>query len=43
VASIPCRGKKIRVVKERLIKEDAPRTIDEFEKLIRSSSNSSFI
>jgi len=35
VASILCKEKKISVVKERLMKKDVLRTVDEFEKLIR--------
>ncbi|KAK7354984.1 hypothetical protein VNO80_14229 [Phaseolus coccineus] len=37
------REKQIRAAEERLLEEDVPRTADEFEKLIRSSPNSSFI
>jgi len=37
------REKQIRAAEERLLEEDVPRTTDEFEKLIRSSPNSSFI
>ncbi|XP_020972176.1 rRNA biogenesis protein RRP5 isoform X3 [Arachis ipaensis] len=37
------REKQIRAAEERLLEEDVPRTADEFEKLVRSSPNSSFI
>ncbi|OIV89511.1 hypothetical protein TanjilG_20430 [Lupinus angustifolius] len=37
------REKQIRVAEERLLEEDIPRTADEFEKVVRSSPNSSFI
>ncbi|KAK7392757.1 hypothetical protein VNO78_21204 [Psophocarpus tetragonolobus] len=37
------REKQIRAAEERLLEEDVPRTADEFEKLIRSSPNSSFV
>ncbi|KAL2664255.1 hypothetical protein AAZV13_02G147900 [Glycine max] len=36
------REKQIRAAEERLLEDDVPRTADEFEKLIRSSPNSSF-
>ncbi|CAK8570928.1 unnamed protein product [Lathyrus sativus] len=36
------REKQIRAAEERLLEEDVPRTADEFEKLVRSSPNSSF-
>ncbi|XP_004514152.1 rRNA biogenesis protein RRP5 [Cicer arietinum] len=36
------REKQIRDAEERLLEEDVPRTADEFEKLVRSSPNSSF-
>lgn len=38
-----CREREIRAAEERLLQEDVPRTEDDFEKLIRSSPNSSFI
>ncbi|CAI0406524.1 unnamed protein product [Linum tenue] len=37
------REKEIRAAEERLLEKDIPRTADEFEKLLRSSPNSSFI
>ncbi|KAE9590105.1 putative ribosomal protein S1 [Lupinus albus] len=37
------REEQIRVAEERLLEEDIPRTADEFEKVVRSSPNSSFI
>ncbi|KAI4350685.1 hypothetical protein L6164_005115 [Bauhinia variegata] len=37
------REKEIRAAEERLLEQDVPRTADEFEKLVRSSPNSSFI
>ncbi|KAK7345187.1 hypothetical protein VNO77_15745 [Canavalia gladiata] len=37
------REKQIRAAEERLLEEDVPRSADEFEKVIRSSPNSSFI
>ncbi|CAA3014339.1 rRNA biogenesis RRP5 [Olea europaea subsp. europaea] len=37
------REREIRAAEERLLEKDIPRTADEFEKLIRSSPNSSFI
>ncbi|KAL3841171.1 hypothetical protein ACJIZ3_025762 [Penstemon smallii] len=37
------REREIRVAEERLLEKDTPRNADEFEKLIRSSPNSSFI
>ncbi|KAJ9541321.1 hypothetical protein OSB04_027827, partial [Centaurea solstitialis] len=37
------REREIRAAEERLLQEDVPRTADDFEKLIRSSPNSSFI
>ncbi|KAF7804182.1 rRNA biogenesis protein RRP5 [Senna tora] len=37
------REKEIRAAEERLLEEDIPRTADEFEKMVRSSPNSSFI
>ncbi|XP_057422928.1 rRNA biogenesis protein RRP5 [Lotus japonicus] len=37
------REKQIRIAEERLLEEDVPRTADEFEKLVRTSPNSSFI
>ena len=43
MGSILYREKQIRAAEERLLEEDVPRTADEFEKLIRSSPNSSFI
>ena len=36
MASILCKEKKIRVVMEKFIKEDVPRIVDEFEKLIEA-------
>lgn len=36
------REKQIRVAEERLLEEDVPRSADEFEKLVRTSPNSSF-
>jgi len=42
VTSILYREKQIRAAEERLLEDDVPRTADEFEKLIRSSPNSSF-
>ncbi|KAL2998416.1 hypothetical protein AAZX31_09G097500 [Glycine max] len=36
------REKQIRAAEERLLEDDVPRTADEFERLIRSSPNSSF-
>lgn len=38
-----CREREIRAAEERLLEKDIPRTADEFEKLVRSSPNSSFI
>ncbi|XP_061360719.1 rRNA biogenesis protein RRP5 isoform X2 [Gastrolobium bilobum] len=37
------REKQIRAAEERLLEEDVPRTADEYEKLVRSSPNSSFV
>lgn len=37
------REKEIRAAEERLLEEDIPRTADEFEKMVRSSPNNSFI
>ncbi|PIN20215.1 rRNA processing protein Rrp5 [Handroanthus impetiginosus] len=37
------REREIRAAEERLLEKDIPRNADEFEKLIRSSPNSSFI
>ncbi|KAH6781199.1 RIBOSOMAL RNA PROCESSING 5 [Perilla frutescens var. hirtella] len=37
------REREIRAAEERLLEKDIPRSADEFEKLIRSSPNSSFI
>ncbi|XP_021893902.1 rRNA biogenesis protein RRP5 isoform X2 [Carica papaya] len=37
------REQEIRVAEERLLEKDVPRTADEFEKLVRSSPNSSFV
>uniref|UniRef100_A0A2N9FCM1 S1 motif domain-containing protein n=1 Tax=Fagus sylvatica TaxID=28930 RepID=A0A2N9FCM1_FAGSY len=37
------REKEIRAAEERLLENDIPRTADEFEKLVRSSPNSSFV
>eukprot|EP00268_Persea_americana_P004314 TRINITY_DN1135_c1_g1_i2.p1 TRINITY_DN1135_c1_g1~~TRINITY_DN1135_c1_g1_i2.p1 ORF type:complete len:1393 (+),score=282.83 TRINITY_DN1135_c1_g1_i2:3381-7559(+) len=37
------REKEIRAAEERLLEQDIPRTADEFEKLVRSSPNSSFV
>ncbi|KAL6534583.1 hypothetical protein OROGR_013258 [Orobanche gracilis] len=37
------REREIRAAEERLLEKDIPRNTDEFEKLIRSSPNSSFI
>lgn len=37
------REKQIKAAEERLLEEDVPRTADEFEKMVRSSPNSSFI
>nr|GEY49170.1 rRNA biogenesis protein RRP5 [Tanacetum cinerariifolium] len=37
------REREIRAAEERLLQKDVPRTADDFEKLIRSSPNSSFI
>ena len=37
------REREITAAEERLLEEDMPRTVDEFEKLTRSSPNSSFI
>lgn len=36
------RKQEIRAAKERLLEQDIPRTGDEFEKLVKSSPNSSF-
>jgi rRNA biogenesis protein RRP5 len=36
------REKQIRAAEERLLEEDVPRSADEFEKLVRTSPNSSF-
>lgn len=38
-----CREREIRAAEERLMQKDVPRTADDYEKLIRSSPNSSFI
>jgi rRNA biogenesis protein RRP5 len=38
-----CREQEIRAAEERLLENDIPRTADEFEKLVRSSPNSSFV
>lgn len=43
MATIMYREKEIRAAEERLLEEDIPRTADEFEKMVRSSPNSSFI
>nr|XP_015898902.2 rRNA biogenesis protein RRP5 isoform X1 [Ziziphus jujuba var. spinosa] len=37
------REKEIRAAEERLLEKDIPRTPEEFEKLVRSSPNSSFV
>ncbi|KAH9674101.1 rRNA biogenesis protein RRP5 [Citrus sinensis] len=37
------REQEIRAAEERLLEKDAPRTPDEFERLVRSSPNSSFV
>ncbi|KAG6645619.1 hypothetical protein CIPAW_08G134600 [Carya illinoinensis] len=37
------REQEIRAAEERLVKNDIPRTADEFEKVVRSSPNSSFV
>ncbi|KAL6997499.1 hypothetical protein U1Q18_007623 [Sarracenia purpurea var. burkii] len=37
------REKEIRAAEERLLEKDIPRNVDEFEKLVRSSPNSSFV
>ncbi|KAK9062384.1 hypothetical protein SSX86_019570 [Deinandra increscens subsp. villosa] len=37
------REREIRAAEERLLQKDVPRTADDYEKLIRSSPNSSFI
>lgn len=37
------REQEIRAAEERLLENDIPRTADEFEKLVRSSPNSSFV
>ncbi|GKV41870.1 hypothetical protein SLEP1_g49347 [Rubroshorea leprosula] len=37
------RELEIRAAEERLLEKDAPKTADEFEKLVRSSPNSSFV
>lgn len=37
------REQEIRAAEERLLRKDAPRTADEFERLVRSSPNSSFV
>lgn len=37
------REQEIRAAEERLMLNDAPRTADEFEKLVRGSPNSSFL
>ncbi|KAI4310641.1 hypothetical protein MLD38_035604 [Melastoma candidum] len=37
------REKEIRAAEQRLLEKDVPRTPDEFEKLVRSSPNSSFV
>ncbi|KAK3019414.1 hypothetical protein RJ639_004664 [Escallonia herrerae] len=37
------REKEIKAAEERLLEKDIPRTADEFEKLVRSSPNSSFV
>lgn len=38
-----CREQEIRAAEERLLEKDIPRTADEFERLVRSSPNSSFV
>lgn len=38
-----CREREIRAAEERLLEKDIPRNTDEFEKLVRSSPNSSFV
>lgn len=37
------RDKEIGAAEDRLLEEDIPRTADEFEKMVRSSPNSSYI
>lgn len=37
------REQEIRAAEARLLEKDAPRTPDEFERLVRSSPNSSFV
>ncbi|GFY93587.1 similar to RIBOSOMAL RNA PROCESSING 5 [Actinidia rufa] len=37
------REREIRAAEERLLEKDVPRSADEFEKLVRSSPNSSFV
>ncbi|KAI3417734.1 uncharacterized protein J3R85_014181 [Psidium guajava] len=37
------REREIRAAEERLLEKDIPRTADEFERLVRSSPNSSFV
>ena len=41
-SNVTYREKQIRAAEERLLEDDVPRTADEFERLIRSSPNSSF-
>ena len=37
------REREIRAAEERLLEKDVPRSADEFEKLVRSFPNSSFV
>lgn len=37
------REREIKTAEERLLEKDIPRTAEEFEKLVRSSPNSSFV
>ena len=38
-----CREREIRAAEERLLEKDIPRTTEEFEKLVRTSPNSSYV
>jgi len=38
-----CREKKIQAAEGRLLENHAPESADEFEKMVRSSPNSSFV
>lgn len=41
--TILCREREIRAAEERLLEKDIPRTDEEYEKLVRSSPNSSYV